>query len=225
MDLPQPSSSTPVTAVTPQVVSKSQPKPITADMTEQMLKDALASMTESFKEVGKTARQNNSNFIADLPYYGVPEDSDPKKNIIPLATPSKFLDIIDVVCTAEEFSPAGKINVLKSRLLGPALTHWQNFKGATWDEAKAHLLLLFPEVECYASITAKIASLKREPREQISQYASRIVQIFDTMQRLHPSKKYADEVKQSDSIRKLLDALPQADRKWIKIDDPSNNFF
>ena len=190
-----------------------------------MLKDAFASMTESFKEVGKTARQNNSNFIADLPYYGVPEDSDPKKNIIPLATPSKFLDIIDVVCTAEEFSPAGKINVLKSRLLGPALTHWQNFKGATWDEAKTHLLLLFPEVECYTSVTAKIASLKHEPREQISQYASRIVQIFDTMQRLHPSKRYANEVKESDSIRKLLDVLPQTDRKWIKIDDPSNNFF
>ena len=72
---------------------------------------------------------------------------------------------------------------------------------------------------------AKIPNLKREPKEQISQYATRIVQIYNTLQRLHPANAYPDEVKQSDSIRKLLEVLPVQDRKWIKIDNPVTNTF
>ena len=49
--------------------------------------------------------------------------------------------------------------------------------------------------------------------------------MYDTLQRLHPSKNYHDQVKQSDSIRKLLEILPVADRKWIKISDPAENTF
>ena len=36
---------------------------------------------------------------------------------------------------------------------------------------------------------------------------------------------YPNEVKQSDSIIKLLELLPEADRKWIKIDQPHINTF
>ena len=72
---------------------------------------------------------------------------------------------------------------------------------------------------------AKVPGMKREQKEQISQYATRIVQLFNTLQRLHPSAAYPDEVKQSDSIRKLLEVLPVADRKWIKISNPAVNTF
>ena len=63
--------------------------------------------------------------------------------------------------------------------------------------------------------------MKRENREQISEYATRLMQTFNTLQRLHPSNTYPDSVKQSDSIIKLLEVLPAADRKWIKIENPA----
>ena len=72
---------------------------------------------------------------------------------------------------------------------------------------------------------AKVPSLKREQREQISQFATRIVKLYNTLQRLHPSGNYHDKVKQSDSIRKLLEVLPLQDRKWITISDPGVNTF
>ena len=71
----------------------------------------------------------------------------------------------------------------------------------------------------------KIPKLKREEQEQICEYATRVNQIYNTLQRLHPTNTYPDEVKQSDSIRKLLEVLPQSDRKWIKISDPVANTF
>ena len=67
--------------------------------------------------------------------------------------------------------------------------------------------------------------MKREPKEQISELSTRIVQMYNALQRLHPSNAYPEEVKQSDSIRKLLEVLPVQDRKWIKINDPVTNTF
>ena len=106
------------------------------------------------------------------------------------------------------------------------MEHWNTYDGgADWAAAKAHLLKLFPEVQSYTSIMAKVPHLKRESKEQISQYATRLVQIYNPLQILHPSADYPDSVKQSDSIRKLLEVLPVQDRKWIKIDDPNVNTF
>ena len=51
------------------------------------------------------------------------------------------------------------------------------------------------------------------------------MQTFNTLQRLHPSGAYPDSVKQSDSIIKLLEVLPMADRKWIKTDNPVVNTY
>ena len=68
------------------------------------LKNALLDIAKSFKQVGKTSKQNSLSFLGDLPYYGVPEDSDPKKNIIPISAPNRFLDIIEAVCDKEEFT-------------------------------------------------------------------------------------------------------------------------
>ena len=48
---------------------------------------------------------------------------------------------------------AGKIAVLKSKLLGPAQDHWSDYTGGDdWNLAKEHLLSLFPEVQSYASV-------------------------------------------------------------------------
>ena len=142
---------------------------------DEVFKQAFKDMSDAFKEVGKSAKQNSTNFLGDIPYYGVSKDSDTRKNIIPLNSPNRFLDIIDVVCDKAEFTDSGKICVLKSKLLGPALEHWNSFDGGEdWDAARAHLIKLFPEVQSYTSVMAKIPGLKREPKEQISQFATKL---------------------------------------------------
>ena len=111
------------------------------------MKDAFKDMSDSFKQIGLAAKQNSTNFLGDIPYYGVSKDSDKSKSIIPLNEPTRFLNIVDVMTDRAEFTPAGKVNVLKSKLLGPALEHWNTYDGAAdWDVAKAYLLKLFPEV-------------------------------------------------------------------------------
>ena len=70
--------------------------------------------------------------------------------------------------------------------------------------------------------------MKREGGEQISNYANRIYKTYNTLQRLHPAggrAGYSDATKQSDSILKLLDLLPESDRKWIRTSDPRVNTF
>ena len=98
--------------------SQSDSKSKKAFKMDKELKDAILDIAKSFKDVGKSAKQNSANFVGDLPYFGVPEDSDAKKNIIPISSPNRFLDIIYAVCDKEEFTDAGKISVMKSRLLG-----------------------------------------------------------------------------------------------------------
>ena len=207
--------------------SQSDSKSEKAFKMDKELKEALLDIAKSFKVVGRSAKQNSVNFVGDLPYFGVPVETDPKKNIIPISSPNRFLDIIHAVCDAEEFTEAGKISVMKSRLLGPAVEHWNGFAGGeSWDEARKYLLLLYPEVESYTTVRAKTQSLKREPKEQIGAYAGRMRQLYDTLRRLHPSKKYDPEIQQQDMILKILEVLPISERKFIKIDDPdANNFF
>ena len=198
---------------------------ISADMNEEAIA-AFKMMSDSFKEIGIAAKHNSTSFLGDIPFYGVSKDFDTKKNIIPLNEPTRFLDIVDLVTDKADFTAPGKIKVLKSKLLGAALEHWNTYDGGdVWDNAKAHLLSMFPEVQSYTSVMSKVPFLKREQKEQISQFATRIVKTYNTLQRLHPSGNYHDKVKQSDSIRKLLEVLPLQDRKWIKISDPATNTF
>ena len=203
---------------------KSSSKPLKMD---PQIKQAFKEMSDSFKAVGLSAKHNSTSFLNDIPYFGVSPSSEKSKNIIPLNEATRFLDIIDLVTGKCAFDDAGKIHVLKSKLLGKALEHWNLFDGGDdWVKAREHLLRLFPEVQSYTSVMAKIPLMKREKQEQISEYASRIVQTYNTLQRLHPSKNYPDVVKQSDGIRKLLEVLPSSERKWIKISDPGvNNFW
>ena len=67
--------------------------------------------------------------------------------------------------------------------------------------------------------------MKRESGEQISNYATRIRKAYNTLQRVHPSNGYSDATKQSDSIIKLLDILPEADRLWIRTENEAVNTF
>merc|ERR1712179_571083 len=102
--------------------------------------------------------------------------------------------------------------------------HSNNYAGGdSWQAAVDHLLSMFPEVQSYTSAITKVTQLKRENKEQISQYATRIVKTFNNLQKLHPGGNYHDNVRQSGPIRKLLDLLPLQDRKWIKISNPAEN--
>ena len=117
------------------------------------VKQALLTMAGAMHQVGTTARQNNTNLLSDIPYFGITPESDKKKSIIPLGEAGRFLDIVDSVTNNDDFTVAGKIAVLKSKLLGPAQDHWSDYRGGDdWAAAKAHLLSLFPEVQSYASV-------------------------------------------------------------------------
>ena len=150
-------------------------------------------MAQGMRQIGVTARQNNTNFLSDIPYFGIPPAQDKRKTIIPLGETNRFLDIVDTVTDNDDFTVAGKIAVLKSKLLGPAQEHWSDYIGGDdWGEARAHLLALFPEVQSYSSVKSKIASMKRESNEQISNYANRIHSAYNTLQRLHPVGRQQD---------------------------------
>ena len=93
------------------------------------VRQALIDMANAMHQVGTTARQNNTNFLSDIPYFGIPPSQDKKKSIIPLGETSRFLDIVDTVTNNDDFTVAGKISVLKSKLLGPAQDHWSDYTG------------------------------------------------------------------------------------------------
>ena len=188
---------------------------------DKQLKDALMDVARDFCK-----KQNQSNFVGDLPYFGVPIETDLKKNIIDISEPNRFLDTIHAVCDKENYSDSGKIAVMKSRLLGPATGHFNWFaEGQTWDKAREHLLLLYPEVENYTCVNAKCQSMKRDKQEQIGAYAGRIRTEYEKLRRLHPSKHYDKEVQEQDMILKILEVLPSSERKFIKIGDAKVNHF
>ena len=43
------------------------------------------------------------------------------------------------------------------------------------------------------------------------------------MQTLHPDKAMSEGTKRSDSVQKLIEILPQQDRRWIKYKDRAVN--
>ena len=188
-------------------------KDIMADDKEpdELFKEAFFDMAQSIKAIGQTAKQNNTQFLADIPYFGVPPSTYKNKSIIPISEPNRFLDLVDTITSTADFTEAGKVQVLKSKLLGPALEHWSTYTGGgNWNNAKTHLLRLYPETQSYTSVMNKVPKLKREKNEQICEYATRVNQLFNRLQSLHPTGNYPDAVKQSDSVRKLLEVLPQA---------------
>ena len=146
------------------------------------VRQALIDMADAMHQVGTTAHQNNTYFLSDIPYFGIPPEADKKKSIIPLGEAGRFLEIVDSVTDNDDFNVAGKIAVLKSKLLGPAQDHWSDYTGGDdWNLAKEHLLSLFPEVQSYASVKTNITNMKYESNEQISSYANRIHKAYNTL--------------------------------------------
>ena len=190
------------------------------------IKSAMMDVSQSMRQVGRTARQNNTSFISEIPYFGVPPETYKNKSIIPLNEPRRFLDTIDTLTDTEDFNEAGKIAVLKSRLLGPAQEYFTDYDGgADWLLAKQYLLEMYPEVISYPTVKDNIQKMKRECGEQISNYATRVRKAYNTLQRVHPSRGYSDATKQSDSIIKLLEILPESDRLWIRTENADVNTF
>ena len=81
------------------------------------VRQALVDMANAMHQVGTTARQNNTNFLSDIPYFGIPPAQDKRKTIIPLGETNRFLDIVDTVTDNDDFTVAGKIAVLRGSYL------------------------------------------------------------------------------------------------------------
>ena len=50
---------------------------------DEEVKQAFMDMATSFREIGQTSKQNNTQFLAEIPYYGAPAGTDKNKSIIP----------------------------------------------------------------------------------------------------------------------------------------------
>ena len=109
-------------------------KPQKGNMSDDDFKEAFLDMAQSFKAIGQTAKQNNTQFLADIPYFGVPPSTYKNKSIIPLSEPNRFLDLVDTITSTADFTEAGKVSVLKSKLLGPALEHWSTYTGGKLEQ-------------------------------------------------------------------------------------------
>ena len=108
-------------------------------------------------------------FVGQLPYFGIPQEANIKKNIIPINEVSKFIRIIDTQTDKARFTEDGKIAVLKRQLLGAARDHWSKYtSGGDWSLAKAFLLSGFPDVLSYSSVLEQVNSMKRNPAEQLA---------------------------------------------------------
>ena len=58
------------------------------------VRQALLDMSHAMNQIGVTARQNNTNFLSDIPYFGIPPAQDKQKTIIPLGETNRFLNIV-----------------------------------------------------------------------------------------------------------------------------------
>ena len=96
-----------------QLIDSSSTSKSSTKMNSSEMKAAFKDMSDSFKQIGQSAKQNSTNFLGDLPFYGVPESFDRNKNIIKLSEPTRFLDIVDLVTDKANFTPAGKIQVTR----------------------------------------------------------------------------------------------------------------
>ena len=77
--------------------------------TDEYFKEAFFDMAQSIKAIGQTAKQNNTQFLADIPYFGVPPSTYKNKSIIPLSEPNRFLDLVDTITSTADFTQAGKV--------------------------------------------------------------------------------------------------------------------
>ena len=193
---------------------------------DEETKTLFKTLGTSLKSIVDATKQNRNEFIQELPFFGIPKESDPRKNIIPLNEVSKFIKIINTQTDKNDFSEAGKINILKSGLLGPARDYWTSYSGhADFKVASQFLMDRYPDVQTYGSLLIKVNNLKRNSGEQISDYATKISDFYDRLQALHPGKSMSPGTVRSDSIQKLIEILPPAERKWIKIDDVGTNTY
>ena len=114
------------------------------------LQAALLAMTNSFNTMTDQAKQNNKTFLNDLPFFGIVKEPGEKRNIVPMTECVKFIALIDTATDKNEFTEAGKISVLKSRLLGSAKEFWNSYDGAEdWRAACNFLKARYPEVTDY----------------------------------------------------------------------------
>ena len=77
----------------------------------------------------------------------------------------------------------------------------------------------------YSNVLDQANKLKRHQGEQISVYTTRILDIYDKLEALHPTKDMSKGTIRSDTINKLLELLPNDQRLWIKHNDTNVNTF
>ena len=152
-------------------------------MVDPSPKELLVELKDIFKDVSSQNKRDNVLTLNDLPYFGIDPAADAKKWIIPLEECVQFLDMVEKQTEDVDFSEKGRIRVLKTHLLGNAQNYWKGFRGDSWGLARAFLLARYPDINDYDSYMDKVRALKRKPDEQMCNYATRVEDAWDKLQK------------------------------------------
>ena len=178
--------------------------------------EAIRQMQEAFEAVALQTRNNDMKNLTELPYFGTPSDTDAKKWITDSCT--ELISHVEKATAGDTWNDQGRIRVLRSRLLGPALEYINEFSGVTMEEAKTYLLKMFHDPTTYASVSAEIEKCKRRNGEQIPFLAIRISKLYSRLKRVSTNDLTPEWIEKSKK-ELLLKLLPGAVRNFVKVDD------
>ena len=186
------------------------------DMGEQQ--EAIRSMKDAFEAIALSSKQNDMRTLMELPYFGIVSDPENKKWITDSC--NELLDHVDKATRDESWNDSGRIKVLRSKLLGPALEYFNDFTGDTMAEAKTYLLKMFHDPTTHASVSAEIERLKRRNGEQFPYLAIRISKLYAKLKRVSTDDLTDNWIEKSKK-ELLLKLCPGAVRNFVKVDEDS----
>ena len=176
----------------------------------------LGELKDVFTDVASQNKKDNVMSLNDLPYFVIKPSEAVKKWIVPQEDSELFLDLLDKQTEDIDFTEKGRIRVLKTHLLGNALNYWKSFKGNTWVEAKAFLMARYPNINDFCSYMDRVKALKRKPSEQFVDFATRVEDAWDRVQK-ESNGTMSDEQVLKDKKLTLAAACPDEMRNFIDV--------
>ena len=178
--------------------------------------EAIRQMKEAFEAVAVQTRNNDMRNLTELPYFGIASDPEGKKWVTDSC--NEFIAHVEKATTGDAWNDQGRIRVLRSKLLGPALEYFNDFEGENVDEATAFLYRMFHDPTTYASVSAEIERFKRRTGEQIPFIAIRIAKLYQKLKRVSTAD-LTDEWIDKSKKELLLKLMPGAVRNFVKVDE------
>ena len=173
----------------------------------------IRSMKVAFEEVATANKTNDYRRLPELPFFGIlPKNND---KIWVMKDLKQFLEHIESATPNDSWNDSGRIEVLRSKLLGTRRDVFCKFKGDTWELAKQFLLLKFPQTVTYQKKFKELNTLKRNKGEQLMDLAGRISLIWDDIESVAPTLSAGRAVQSKETF---LNLIPSCVRTQVNVD-------